>query len=321
MSILIERPGIFTTVQDLGRHGYRRFGINPAGVMDPAAARLINAILGNDDDGAVLETHFPGPTIIFEEETTAALGGADLLPQLDDAPLPTWQVFNVKQGSTLKFTGKRQGHRCYLAVKGGFDLQPWLGSLSTNLFAGRGGFLGRRLESGDRIKVNRRNMPTPVLMHRQISPWVIPPYSDSPTIRILPGAEFEGLTNESREKFFNQEFTISTTSDRMGFRLEGEPIEMSDRQELVSAAVGHGTVQALPDDQLIVLLADHQTTGGYPRLAHVISRDLPLIGQLGPGDKFTFQMTTVEEAEQLKLEFERNLKFLRAGSKFDSVPN
>ena len=137
-------------------------------------------------------------------------------------------------------------------------------------------------------------------------------------MRVLAGAEFNNLTGEGRKAFLQQHFEISPNSNRMGFRLTGKPLEMSDQPELISSAVGFGTIQALPDGQLIVLMADHQTTGGYPRLAHVITRDMPLIGQLGPGDKVSFQMITIDEAEALELEFERDLNFLRIGSKFDS---
>ncbi len=321
MSILIQRPGILTTVQDLGRLGSRRFGINPGGVMDPAAARLINIVLGNIDSEAVLEIHFPAPQIIFEKEGVAAIGGADFLPHLDGEPLQTWQVFRANPGAILTFAGKGSGNRAYLAVKGGVEIERWLGSSSTNLIAGRGGFSGRRLEANDRIDFISFALDNLDSTATRISPWIIPPYNSSPTVRVIPGAEFQNLSDQSREIFLNRQFEVSSKSDRMGFRLIGQAVELSDRSEMISSAVSFGTIQALPDNQLIILMADHQTTGGYPRLAHVISRDLPLIGQLGPGDKVAFQLVTLDTAEKLYLEFERNLKFLGAGSKFESAPN
>lgn len=320
MSILIQKPGMLTTVQDLGRHGSRRFGVNPGGVMDRAAARLINVVLGNSDSEAVLEMHFPAPQIIFEKEAVAAIGGADFLPNLDGEPLRTWQVFQAKPDSTLTFAGKGSGNRAYLAIKDGFEIERWLGSSSTNLIAGRGGFHGRRLEAKDRIEFRSSALENPVSTGTQISPWTIPFYSSTPTVRVIPGAEFHNLSDQACEIFLNRQFEISGKSDRMGFRLIGDAVELSEHSEMISSAVSFGTIQALPDNQLIVLMADHQTTGGYPRLAHVISRDLPLIGQLGPGDKVSLQLVTLDKAEKLYLEFERNLKFLGAGSKFISAP-
>ncbi len=321
MSILIQRPGILTTVQDLGRYGSRRFGINPGGVMDPAACRLINALLGNEESESVLEMHFPAPQIVFEKEVCAALGGADLVARVDGEPLSVWQTFRTKPGSTLAFTGKNLGNRAYLAVKGGFAVERWLGSSSTNLVAQRGGLSGRRLEEGDRIGFRSPGSYDSTPIEVRISPWMIPRYSSAPIVRVLPGAEFGDLTGRAREIFLGTEFEVSIKSDRMGYRLSGEAIELSNQGEMISSAVSFGTIQCLPDNQLILLMADHQTTGGYPRLAHVISHDLPLIGQLGPGDKVAFHITTVEEAEDLDLSLERNLKFLRAGSKFESAPN
>ncbi len=321
MSILIQKPGILTTIQDLGRHGFRRFGINPGGVMDPAAARMVNALLGNNEREAVLEMHFPAPQIIFEKEAVAAIGGADFFPHLDGESLRMWQVFQAKPGSMLTFAGKGSGNRAYLAIKGGLEIDQWLGSSSTNLIAGRGGFSGRRLEAKDRVDLRASALENLDSTGTRLSPWIIPPYSSTPTVRVIPGAEFQSLSDRSLEIFLSRQFEISGKSDRMGFRLIGEAVELSDRSEMISSAVSFGTIQALPDNQLIILMADHQTTGGYPRLAHVISRDLPLIGQLGPGDKVAFQLVTLDKAEKLHLEFERNLKFLGAGSKFESAPN
>lgn len=317
MSLLIKKPGILSTVQDLGRYGFRRFGINPGGVMDRAAARLLNLLLCNDENAAVLEMHFPAPHIIFDKDTMGAVGGADLLPHLDDSPINNWQRFIAPAGSALTFANKAMGSRAYLAILGGIAADLWLGSSSTNIVAGRGGSWGRRLAAGDRLEFGCADV---LRSEKRISSRIVPRYSRSPTVRVVAGAEFEDLTGQGRDVFVTQYFNISSDSNRMGFRLSGEPLEISVRRELVSSAVNFGTIQVLPDGQLIVLMADHQTTGGYPRLGHVVSRDLPLIGQLGPGDKVSFQMVTIGEAEALELEFERNLNFLRIGSKFDSFP-
>jgi antagonist of KipI len=319
MSLLIKKPGILTTIQDLGRFGFRRFGINPGGVMDRTAARLLNLLLCNEENAAVLEMHFHAPQIVFEKGTVAAIGGADFLPHLDGVAVNNWERFDARAGSVLTFHNKIIGNRSYLAIHGGLAADKWLNSSSTNIVAGRGGSSGRRIEAGERLEFRSSDQVDRLHSPARISSWTLPRYGHDPMVRVLAGAEHGSLTEEGRAAFLNQHFEISPHSNRMGFLLKGEPIKMSDQAELLSSAVGFGTVQALPNGQLIVLMADHQTTGGYPRLAHVIDRDLPLVAQLGPGDKVSFQVISIDEAEALSLELERDLNFLRMGSKFDSV--
>jgi antagonist of KipI len=317
MSILLQKPGILTTVQDLGRNGYRRYGINPGGVMDRTAARLINILLGNDAGDAVLEMHFPAPEIVFEANTLIAIGGAEFTPMLADQPAENWRIVFAKKGSILKFAGKRSGNRSYLAVKGGISVPKWFGSSSTNLAAKVGGFNGRKVESGDRLALCEKVKQT-VPAGSRISKSLIPHYRPFPTVRIIPGAEFEYLSAKVRDLLLNQNFTISNNSDRMGFRLKGDPLNLSKPREIVSSAVSFGTIQLLPDGQLIVLMADHQTSGGYPRIAHVIAHDLPLLAQLGSNDKVAFHLVETADAENLALQFEKDLNFLRIACRFQS---
>jgi antagonist of KipI len=315
---LVEKPGILTTVQDLGRHGYRRFGINPGGVMDRTAARLINILLGNDESEAVIEMHFPAPRIIFEANSIMAIGGADFSPEIDGTPMQNWRPASAKKRSVLRFAGKESGNRAYLAVKGGFKIEKWLRSASTNLAASIGGIEGRKLGSGDHLAFRRRlkrgELPSPT----SIATSLLPYYSRFPTVRIVAGAEFESLEKQSQKLLVDQDFSIQNNSNRMGFRLSGEPLSLSKPMELLSSAVSFGTIQLLPDGQLIVLMADHQTAGGYPRVAHVVSYDLPLLAQLGPGDKVAFHLVDHADAEQLTLASERELSFFRVGCKFQA---
>ncbi|MEP6788318.1 MAG: biotin-dependent carboxyltransferase family protein [Acidobacteriota bacterium] len=319
MSILLQKSGILTTVQDLGRTKYRRFGINPNGAMDQTATRLINILLGNYENEAVLEMHFPAPQIVFEAHAIFAIGGGDLTPTLDGQPIENWRCVFAKKRSILKFAGKRSGNRSYLAVKGGFKVPEWLGSSSTNLAANIGGFKGRKLGSGDRIELKAKVKSKKPQIGFRVSNTLIPHYSPFPTVRVIAGAEFESLTNASQKLILGQDFTISNNSNRMGFRLAGEPIALAKSQELVSAAVNFGTIQLLPDGQLIVLMADQQTAGGYPRVAHVITHDLPLLAQLGANDKVAFHIVSIEDAEKLALEYEKELNFLRVGCKFQAI--
>lgn len=316
MSILINKAGILTTVQDLGRNGFRRFGINPNGAMDRTAVCLINTLLGNDVDAPVLETHFPAPEILFEEPALIAVGGADFSPQIDDEMIENWQPVFAGKGSLLKFSGKIFGNRAYLAVKGGFKIENWLGSASTNLKAKIGGFGGRKLEPGDRILFNQSIEDIEQRANYKISNSLIPFYSKFPTVRVTAGAEFDLLTAVSRENFLKENFMITQNSDRMGFRLGGAALYLLHKKELVSSAVNFGTIQLLPDGQLIVLMADHQTTGGYPRIANVVTTDLPLLAQLGTNDKVAFHLISADEAENLSIKFEQDLNILRAAAQF-----
>lgn len=309
MTLVIRKPGILTTLQDLGRIGHRSLGINPNGVMDRTATRLINTLLRNDENEAVLEMHFPAAEIEFEADCTIALGGADFYATLNDAPIRNWTSFSVRKGDVLKFAKPVTGTRAYIAAAGGFAVDKWLGSSSTNLAAAAGGLKGRKLLAGDRIELRQ---PREVKPHT-VGPSIIPKYSRFPTVRVVPSGEFDLLTAVSELAFLNQGFTVTNDSDRMGYRLSGPPLHLLHQKEMVSAAVTFGTIQLLPDSQLIVLMADHQTAGGYPRIANVISADLPLLAQLGPNDGVSFHRVSIEEAERAAAEFERDLCRLRTG--------
>ncbi|MEP6902414.1 MAG: biotin-dependent carboxyltransferase family protein [Actinomycetota bacterium] len=316
MSILINKAGILTTLQDLGRNGFKRFGINQNGAMDKIAVRLINFLLGNDEKAAVLEMHFPAPEIFFEEDSVFALGGADFSAKLDNKIMENWRIHCAQKGSTLKFTQKIFGNRGYLAIKGGLKIETWLGSASTNLKANIGGFEGRKLKSDDRIFFNSKFQVPGSDLNFKVSNSLIPFYSKFPTVRVLKGAEFELLTTQSQDNFLDENFIITQNSDRMGFRLQGASLQLQTAMEIVSSAVNFWTIQLLPDGQMIVLMADHQTSGGYPRLANVISTDLPLLAQLCTNDKVAFHLISIEEAENLLVKFENDLNLLRLACKF-----
>ena len=315
MSIIFQTGGILTTVQDLGREGYGKSGINQNGAMDTTAVRLINILLGNPEDEAVPEMHFPAPKILFTENALIALGGADFGGQIGSDKIKNWRRIFVEKGSILNFPEKIFGNRCYLAVKGGFKIENWLGSASTNLKAQIGGFDGRQLKKDDEIFFKKDfagNPKTNVV----ISKTLLPIYSSLPTVRIIAGLEFENLNDKSKKIFQTENFRVRRASDRMGFRLEGQNLKLKKPLELVSSAVSFGTIQLLPDGQTIILMADRQTTGGYPRLANIISRDLPLVAQLGANDRLNFKIISIEEAENLALELERDLNLLKTACRF-----
>lgn len=282
--------------------------------MDQAAARLVNILLGNDEHTAVIEAHFPAPEIVFQADCVGAIGGGDFEAVLNGEAVENWRSFIARKDSVLRFSKKVLGNRCYIAFQNGLKVDQWLNSSSTNLAAQIGGYDGRKLEAGDRLTINSGEI-NERLAGRRIAPSLIPMYRPFPTVRVIAGAEFKSLDARSRDLFENQDFTISHNSNRMGFRLAGAPINLSQEFELISSAVVFGTVQLLPDGQLIVLMADHQTTGGYPRIAHVITRDLPLIAQLGANDKVAFHLVDIAHAEELAMEFELQLSFLRVAAK------
>lgn len=314
MALIIRKPGISTTVQDLGRIGARRFGVNPGGVMDKAAARAINIILGNPESAAVLETHFPAFEIEFDADTVFAIGGADLEASVDGLPVRNWRTLSASKGTVLNFKQKHLGERAYIAVQGGLRGDDWLGSVSTNLIAGLGGYSGRKLAAGDRIECGDAQE----FASSEVGYSLIPRYSKHPTVRVLAGSEFDLLTAPSERSFRKESFALTNDCNRMGYRLSGPALHLLQSREMVSSAVCFGTVQLLPDGQLILLMADHQTSGGYPRIASVISVDLPLLAQCGPHDQVRFEIVSIDEAEQLALQFEKELNFLRVGCRLQN---
>lgn len=309
MTLLVTKAGILATVQGLGRTGHRALGVNPGGAMDRAAVQLINAILDNRENEAALELHFPAGEYAFETKCSFAIGGADFAPTLNGEPIGVWNVHNAEKGDVLKFTERRSGTRTYLALAGGFAIDEWLGSKSTNLAAEAGGFHGRKLAAGDRVEFADPKLAKPLAL----GPSLIPRYSRFPTVRVIAGAELDLLTAIGERDLLNGAFTLTNDANRMGYRLAGPPLYLLDNKELVSAAVTFGTIQLLPDGQLIVLMADHQTSGGYPRIANVVEADLRLLAQVGPGDGVSFHIVPIEEAERAKLALERELNFLRVG--------
>jgi antagonist of KipI len=310
MVLLIKKEGLFTSVQDLGRFGLQRFGINPRGAMDRTALRVINLLLGNDESWPALEFHFPGPEIVFEGECRFALGGADFAAELDGASVSNWHTYAGRKWSVLNFGRKVVGNRCYLAIDGGVKCAPSAADESADV----PDFVTRRLRKGQGL--TRHEKPLSSRENCGASRSLLPAYSSFPIVRITAGAEFERLSDEHKQTVEMANFAISNDSNRMGFRLRGPELSLADPIELASAAVCFGTIQLLPDGQLIVLMADHQTSGGYPRVGHVISSDLPLVAQLGPGDKLAFKIIDIAEAERISARLEAGLKKLKLGVGF-----
>lgn len=307
----VIEPGLLTTVQDLGRVGFQNDGVSPGGAMDRFAMRAANLLVGNREDAAGLEITLKGPALEFERDALIAVCGADLSPSVADLELPGWRAAWVARGSVLRFGRRVWGCRAYLAIAGGIEVPVVLGSKSTYVAARIGGFEGRRLARGDRLSVGKaaewaagtmaeavaRGGPVPfALTDVRMSPDVYGLYGSQP-VRFIRGPHFELLSRGDQRLFTSQIFEVTPRSDRMGYRLGGAALRSAGVADMVSTGVVTGTVQLPPGGEPILLMAERQTTGGYPIVAVVATVDLPLVAQLRPGDPIRFAETTIEEAQ------------------------
>jgi len=319
MSLRIIRQGVLDTVQDLGRYGHQYLGINCNGAMDKFSMQLANALLGKELNDPVLEIHFPSSQILFEKETIVCLSGADFLPTIDDQAVPLHHPIAVSKRSLLKFEKLQSGARCYLSVLNEIRLDKWMNSYSTNLKAFAGGFQGRSLLKNDVILFKNGLDHSKLLNGKNfvVLPWKANDTVDTRNeIEFLIGSEWHWLTKDSQESFQEQWFQITNEADRMGYQLAGQGLEQKNNDQLVSSAVCFGTVQLLPNGHLIILMADHQTAGGYPRIAYVISAHLPILAQKKPNDVMKFKMTSLEEAEKKIVNQKKYLHQLQIACKF-----
>lgn len=320
MSIKINKQGVLTTLQDGGRNGFRSMGIGSGGAMDIFAMAVSNFLVGNYEAAAVLEINFPAPEIVFQQNAVISLAGADLSASIGNDPLPLWRPFFVKKDSLLKFKKPVHGARTYLAVQGGWQSDKWLGSYGTHVQVAAGGHLGRALQKDDVIffKEDNFSLTGDKILNWHISYKEIEKiYQPANSIRCIKSIEWDMLDEASKQNFEKNEFEITNQSDRMGYRLNGGSLLPGRSTDLISSAVDAGTIQLLPDGNLIVLMADHQTTGGYPRIASVIKADLPKLSQVRPGQKINLKIITVTEAEDALISKEQVLTEIKAGCRLN----
>lgn len=294
--IRVVKPGWFTTVQDAGRYGYQQFGVSSSGPMDRRSFILANRLVGNRDDKAALEFTLQGPELLFKQDSIVALTGADLTPFVDGRAIPLWTSILLKAGSTLIFGTRRAGARCYLAIAGGIDVPMVMGSRSTHIASQIGGMKGRGLAQEDVLIAGTPFSRQRDMVGREVPEQLRPLYSTVATLRILKGPQQSSFSEQALEVLTTHPFRLSSQSDRMGYRLEGPRLTYAGARERISDATAMGALQVPPDEQPILLMADRQTTGGYPKIAVVISVDLHLAGQLLPGDAIHFRLTTQAEA-------------------------
>jgi biotin-dependent carboxylase-like uncharacterized protein len=295
--LLVKEPGLFTTVQDLGRLHAIASGVQPGGAMDRFAHSAANLLVGNDRAAATLECTLRGPHLIAERSCLIAITGADFEPSVNGRSAPMWTGLFLRTGDELTFGPRKSGARAYIAVAGGVAADRWLGSLSTNVLCGRGGMHGRPLIRDD-IIATEGDASEPAISGRDL-PGHLRPHYDDHTLRVIAGPHIQRLGADGRHQLFHSEFHVSRDADRMAYRLEGVPLEPVG-DELLSYGLTAGAVQLPSSGQAILLMADHGTAGGYPVVATVISASMPVAAQLLPGDVLHFVETSVEEALRLR---------------------
>ena len=310
MGIRVIKPGLLTTIQDLGRYGFQKSGMLVSGAMDTLALRIGNLLLGNPANEAGLEITFSGPTIIFEEDQLMAVTGGNLSPLIDGLPVAMWRPIYVQKGSVLSFGRAVDGCRSYLIIYGGFQVPEVMSSKSTYLRAEIGGWKGRAIKANDLLPFRKRYIGQLKKFGWSAGKNIYPDLSNT-KIRVIKGPEFDQFNERSISLFFEESYTVSNESDRMGYRLKGPVLERNSSRELLSSAVTFGTVQVPAEGIPIILMADHQTTGGYPRIVQVISIDLTLLAQMQPGHKITFELITLAQAQVLLLTREQQLNQLQ----------
>ncbi|MCF6412024.1 biotin-dependent carboxyltransferase family protein [Pseudalkalibacillus salsuginis] len=326
--INVKEPGLMTTVQDNGRNGYYSFGMPPSGAMDKYSFIVANLLVGNDENAAVLEATYLGPTLEFDCETTIAVTGGEIPPKLNGEPFGLWKPVHVEKGDVLSFNFVKSGTRVYIAVAGGIDVPIKMGSRSTYTLCGIGGFEGRALQKGDLLKTGEASNP-PASTEITLSEELIPKYGNRHEIRVIMGLCSYRLTEESKKKFFDIEWTVTPDANRVGYRFKGEPLEFVEREQPFGAGsdpsnvtdLGYpiGSIQIPAGIEPIALLNDAVTGGGYATIATIISIDLFKMGQIKSNDKVKFIEVSLDEAIEARKELNGKLDKVKETIKTVSI--
>ncbi len=312
----VHRAGPLTSVQDLGRPRQRALGVSCGGALDPCAAQIANLLVANPAEAALLEITLGAVRLRFADERRVAWCGGEFAVEIAGAKIPAGRPAVVRPGEELQIGPSQCGCRAWLAIGGGIEVPAVLGSRSTDLRAGFGGYNGRALQDGDELSLGKATPFAPD--SARVAPWGAPPEwtrtaRHTPILRVVRGAEWGRFERKAQEAFLKTTFTASARADRMGVRLEGAELSRKDKREMLSEAVAPGTVQIANDGQPILLLGDCQTIGGYPKIAHVITVDLAAAAQLQPNDVVRFEEVAPAEAAALFVRRENNLQLFRAG--------
>jgi biotin-dependent carboxylase-like uncharacterized protein len=307
-TIRIVNPVLFTTVQDLGRYGFQQYGMPVTGAMDSHSLKLANLLVGNQPEEACLESTFTGPEIeILKDTITAVTGGKSSLA-INDKQVSINCNHRLKAGDIIKIGSVTKGCRVYIAFAGGIDVPLVMNSRSTYLRGNIGGYKGRALKTGDELNVGPSSLK---FKPQSIPPEVLLNLAGEQNLRVIGGSEINYFSFEGVKTFLTSTFTISHKSDRMGYRLTGTKIEHKEGADIISSGICNGAIQVPGDGQPIIMLADRQTVGGYTKIANVITADLPLLGQMKPGDKINFTQLHLDQAHQVLKEQEEKLNRLK----------
>lgn len=294
VEILVKKPGMLTTVQDKGRKGYQAFGVPEAGAMDKEAMLIANRLVGQDENNPVLEITLMGLELEFRGQVYLAVTGGNLSPKLNGVDLPMYSAVEVKNRDILKFPGIKSGARAYLAFSGKLEAEKIMGSTSTYLRGEFGGFKGRKLLQGDILNVECEECE-----FRELPGELIRDYSQT-TIRIVLNRFENDFKGSGIRTLLENEYVLSSLCDRMGYRLEGPEIKHRKSADIISTGINFGTIQVPGHGKPIIMMADHQTVGGYTQIGRVISADLPCLAQKLPGSKIRFQEISLREAQDLQ---------------------
>jgi antagonist of KipI len=306
----VLQPGFFTTIQDLGRQGYQLYGVPVSGAMDRRSLRIANLLVGNDEGDACIEVTVYGFEVKALSDAIIAITGGDLNPVLNGTPMSMWQPLRVRKEDVISFRELKSGCRAYLAISGSVDVQEVMGSKSTYVRGGFGGFDGRVLRRGDIIGVEEREVESLRILARKVPEELIPEFEDEVVARVVMGPQDDKFTKEGIGTFLSSEYTITTKSDRMGYRLQGPKIEYKD-YNIISDAIVRGAIQVPGDGMPIILMADTATAGGYAKIATVIGPDTDSLAQAEPGVKVSFMKVSIEEAHLILRNYEREIRELR----------
>lgn len=309
MGIRVLKPGLLTTVQDLGRTGYQSQGFSVAGVMDVRSFKIANLLLDNPENEPVLEFTLIGPVLQFTSPTIIAITGGDFKPTINDQPAPMYTAIYMNRGDVLKFGSAVTGSRGYIAFSSYLSIPTVMGSRCTNMKSRIGGFKGRKLQADDYIGFRIKRRYLPFFLSRTLKPEDFG--SQQETLRVVMGPQDEKFTKEGIKTFLESEYTVTSEFDRMGCRLEGPFIASKNGSDIISDGICFGSVQVPAHGKPIILLSDRQTTGGYAKIATVASVDIPKLVQRKTDHKIRFEKISVEEAQQLILDEAKELDAMR----------
>lgn len=306
----IVEPGVITSIQDLGRYGYQKYGVSVSGAMDKFALRVGNLLVGNDEGEAGIEMTIRGPRFRVLNDLMAAFTGGEFCPRINGNPVRMWQSLLLNRGDMISFSAgvPKSGFRAYMAISGGIDVPLVMGSRSTHALSKLGGLEGRPLARGDVVCMRREVYSLP----RSLNADEIPTYPEEVLLRAVPGPQDDYFSPAGLETFFSREYRITAKADRRGYRLDGPKIEHVHGPDILSDGVLPGAVQVPGDGMPIILLHDGGTSGGYSKIATVISPDLDKLAQACPGQKIRFQKVDIAQARRILVEAEDKIREIKS---------